>query len=406
MVPLEEINADFILRDMYVSLLAKFKIIDLNSIDGAFACWVYPKGRPLLTVELPNDLAMSNYTHVAHLGYLMDIEPDKYNLYIDKLRDGLNRTSLRPSIIINSPAPFCNDAVALFGLALGAKRIGGEILAAMLKWMLNFPNLSTANLPEWKKALIQSAFYLLGNSEQSIYETNSSQVADIQLALASRGIASFPMINFDDAYHAVCNSTIYHESEFSLIGARLQAIYYLSNHLPAISLSQPSIEQLVKILNNLTHAFRRWSWETKAKTKTSDAQRWDIQNEYHVQNMLYFLLAPIFPDIESEFYLENLGSTNPRADIGLPSLNLIIEVKYLRMSKSFQNMQEEIAADNTLYFKDSGIFKDKYSKMLVFLWDDTNRDQEHTTFRNGVNSFKNVVDTVIVSRPGLMCKTL
>src|SRR5690606_19078755 len=192
------------------------------------------------------------------------------------------------------------------------------------------------------------------------------------------------------------------EGDIALTAARLQSIDYLMNHLPAISINMPTIPQVVQVLSNLTPAFRRWVWEDSAKTKTSAPQKWDVQNEYHVQSLLYFVLAPLFPDLEDEFYLETTGQLNPRADIGLPSINLIIEVKYLRQGKSFQKMLEEIAADATLYFKKESVYKDKYNQMLVFLWDDSDRTHEHGIFKNGVRSFNNISDVIVMARPGVI----
>jgi len=402
MVSIANSNPEYILRDIVSSLSVKLKTIDPKSIDAAFVSWIYPKGREDIGAERPIDLLTSNYTHVAHLGYLIDIAPAEHAQLLNELKDGLNRMSLRPTTVMGSPAAFCSDAVAIFGIALGATRIGEETLLAIRNWMRSFPNLADTNIPSWKKTLISGAYGILGNSDRTDHYPPKNQASDMQLALSSRGIVGFSEIDFEQAYHTVCNGAIYEQDDFSVMGARLQAIDYLTNHLPAISLSQPSIDQIAKLLNNVTSAFRRWSWEEKAKTSTSTVQRWDLQNEYHVQNILYFLLAPIFPDIESEFYLENTGQLNPRADIGLPSLNLIIEVKFLRKTKNFQNMLEEIAADNTLYFKEDSVYKEKYTNMLVFLWDDTNRDHEHIIFKNGVNSFKNVVESVVISRPGFM----
>jgi len=67
-------------------------------------------------------------------------------------------------------------------------------------------------------------------------------------------------------------------------------------------------------------------------------------------------------------------------------------------------MLEEIAADATLYFKKESVYKDKYNQMLVFLWDDSNRTQEHGIFRNGVRSFNNIADVVVIARPGIFSR--
>jgi hypothetical protein len=339
------------------------------------------------------------------LGFLVEINPEFYKDYQTSLIDGLTRTSQRSATIAGvGPAGFYSDAIALLGIALGAKHIGGEIQNSIKNWMLSFVFKSLINLPDWKKIIIKACIFILDPANNTNIDFSIDANIDIQLALNIKGINAFKNIDFDGAYHAITRGTIHDDPEIGLIASRLSVIDYLTNHLPAISLSKPKIEEIALVLNNLTAAFRRWVWEEKPKTTTSTIQKWDLQNEYHVQSLLYFFLAPLFPDIESEFYLENTGQLNSRADIGLPSLNLIIEVKFLRASKNFQNMLEEIAADNTLYFKNNSVYKEKYSKMLVFLWDDTNRNQEHTTFRTAVKTFNNIFDAVVMSRPGIMPK--
>ena len=60
------------------------------------------------------------------------------------------------------------------------------------------------------------------------------------------------------------------------------------------------------------------------------ARQWHVDNEYHVQNLLWVLLAPIFPDLDDEQYLTKIGQKNPRADLYIPSMKLIVEAKFLR----------------------------------------------------------------------------
>ena len=340
MVSVDKTQTEFILKDIFLALSAKVKNVLPDSIECAFTHWMYPKNPSFTIPVLPSDFSVTNYSHVAQLGYLITIYPTKFSSYADQLRDGLTRTAGRPANTAGmGRASFCNDAVALLGLSLGAKYISMGTDKLINAWLKTFIDPASNTLPEWKKMLMQAALWNTDNS-YVVSMDYSANGQDFQLALLSHGINCFTHVNFDAAYSSICNGAIYQENETPLIAARLQAIDYISNHLPAISLSQPTIEQLINVLNGLTTAFRRWVWEEKPKTSTGTAQKWDLQNEYHIQSLLYFVLAPLFPDIESEFYLENTGQLNARADIGLPSLNLIIEVKFLRKSKNFQDMIE------------------------------------------------------------------
>ncbi len=46
--------------------------------------------------------------------------------------------------------------------------------------------------------------------------------------------------------------------------------------------------------------------------------------------------------------------------------------------------------------------KKKYSRMLVFLWDDSGRIQEHQTFKNAVDGLENIIGSIVIPRPGMM----
>lgn len=402
MVSVDKTTTEYILQDIYSALITQLKTISTESIESAFSCWLYPSGLSSITPVLPTDFSVTNYSHVAQLGYLITISPEIFSKFDSELTDGLIRTLGRPTASLSTgKAPFCNDAIALLGLSLGACYLSGDTLKAMKEWLSGFIDLSNPSLPEWKKMLMQAALWNTDHNAKFHLEY-SIHLNDLQLALASKGINCFTNVDFDNVYRSIFKGSLEQQVDTYLIASKLQAINYITNHLPVISLSRPNVEQVKNVLTNLTSAFKRWIWEEKGKTSTSTAQKWDIQNEYHVQSLLYFVLASLFPDIESEFYLENIGQLNSRADIGLPSLNLIIEVKFLRKNKSFQDMIEEVAADNSLYFKMNSVFKDKYKQMLVFLWDDSNRDHEHGTFIKGVQALNNVIGCVVIPRPGII----
>lgn len=401
MVSISKTTLGFILGDIHKVLEDKLQTVPENSIEYAFAAWLYPLSKR--DAILPEDFSVMDYSHVAQLGYLTDLDPDRFNRLNQQLVEGLDRVIGRP---VHATGPsagnfsFYNDAIAMLGLALGADIIGGEKKAAFHAWLRKIVALDPNNI-EWRQILFQAALWKTDTSTV-ISNKFSNEASDILLALETRGINCFQELDLDTVYQVICTGMVYQELDIVHVVSKLVSIHYLSNHLPAVSLSHPTVDQVIVLLNNINSSFKRWVWEDKGKTSTSIPQRWDILNEYHVQSLLYFLLSPLFPDIESEFYSEPVGQLNSRADIGLPSLNLIIEVKFLRRGKKFQKMIEEVAADNSLYFKKDSVFRSKYSRMLVFLWDDTRRNEEHQLFINGVNGLENIVGTVVVSRPGML----
>jgi hypothetical protein len=159
-----------------------------------------------------------------------------------------------------------------------------------------------------------------------------------------------------------------------------------------------TVDDVVVLLRNITRSLRDWTWEEKARTKTSLARQWHVDHEYHVQNLLWAVLAPLFPDIESEGYSSKIGFTQPRADVTIPSLRLIIEAKFARATDSLREIQRQLAQDAAMYFPQGG----QFDRMIAFVWDDAARTEEHATLIQGLEKLAHVAGVVVVSRPAKM----
>src|SRR5581483_744771 len=161
-----------------------------------------------------------------------------------------------------------------------------------------------------------------------------------------------------------------------------------------------SVDDLLGFLEHTPVGLKRWTWEDAGRTRGAEPVKWRVENEYHVQNLLYLLLAPIFNDIADEVYLQPVGQTTPRVDLYLPSLHTIIEVKYRKdVKKSFQTLIGEIAEYASLYRADA---KYKDARMGSFLWDCTRATQEHAKFKEGVLKIDGINGCVVVSAPSTM----
>lgn len=183
-----------------------------------------------------------------------------------------------------------------------------------------------------------------------------------------------------------------------LMAALIYVFDNISKEQATVPANNWNLENLISFLENISVGLNCWTWEEKPKTKTSTAVKWLIENEYHVQNLLYLLLAPIFPRIKKEVNLPQQGHKNPRADIYIPELHLIIEVKYRKdRTKKFVDLTEELAADKTLYTA-SEEYKD--SKLIAFLWDNLASTEEHPKFKNGICGFFD--GCIVISSPSCM----
>lgn len=161
-----------------------------------------------------------------------------------------------------------------------------------------------------------------------------------------------------------------------------------------------SLDDLLDFLEHIPVGLKRWTWESAGRTRGSDPVKWQIENEYHVQNLLYVLLAPIFNDMADEVNLQPVGQKNPRIDLYLPSLHTIIEVKYRKdVKKSFPTLIGEIAEDASLYHADT---RYKNAKIVSFLWDCTRSTQEHAKFKEGVLKIGGIDGCIVINAPSTM----
>lgn len=161
-----------------------------------------------------------------------------------------------------------------------------------------------------------------------------------------------------------------------------------------------NLNDLLGFLEHIPVGLRRWTWEDAGRTRGSDPVKWSVENEYHVQNLLYVLLAPVFNDIADEVNLQPVGQKSPRMDLYLPSLHTIIEVKYRKDSKrTFPMLIGEIAEDASLYRVDA---KYKDARIVIFLWDCTHATQEYAKFKEGVLKIDGINGCVVVGSPSTM----
>ena len=160
------------------------------------------------------------------------------------------------------------------------------------------------------------------------------------------------------------------------------------------------LDDLLGFLEHIPVGLKRWTWEDTARTRGAEPVKWLVENEYHVQNMLYVLLAPVFNDIADEVYLQPVGQKTPRIDLYLPSLHTIIEVKYRKEAKkSFQALIGEIGEDASLYRADA---KYNDARIVCFLWDCTRATQEHAKFKEGIMKLDGLDGCIVVNAPSTM----
>ena len=183
---------------------------------------------------------------------------------------------------------------------------------------------------------------------------------------------------------------------------RLKALDWAQGRALDLNLHALSVSDVTRVLRNVSQIFLRWTWEKKPRTtrRGAEPRKWHIENEYHVQSLLYAVLKPIFPEVDEEKYVTSTGTYQPRADLCLPSLQLIVEVKYWYQGGSIRDLTEQVASDHSLYLRPDS----PYRTMITVIWDEGTRTEEHGEFERGLSGLSNMQSVIVISRPSMMAK--
>lgn len=146
------------------------------------------------------------------------------------------------------------------------------------------------------------------------------------------------------------------------------------------------------LLGRFADAMRQWRYDDN---NLDQPIRWPITSEREVQNIIWIMLRPVFDDLVDEEALRKVGHSTYRADFGIPSLELLIEVKYARKASDFKAFEKEIHEDYVAYLTDNV----PYKKMAVFIYDQSVSVQEHGTTRNALLRLPDITDVIIACRP-------
>jgi hypothetical protein len=317
------------------------------------------------------------------------------------LKQGLERLAGRRPIVDEIPMGFCSDAVGILGGSLGTRSLADDgVSSQIVAWLSSFmPNIHNLDGTEnWQRMLFQAADHVLSGKIR-IPAASLSLAEDVRVALAAKN--ALPRSDGkqaeqeeEKALKAVLTLGTT-ETSYERAVIRLTALEYIVRAAPVVVPERISAQDLVQLLERISAGLRKWTWETKPRRANALLQHWHIDNEYHVQNLLWVMLAPIFPDLDDEQYLAKIGQKNPRADLHIPSMKIIVEAKFLRAGDQMQKVIDEISSDASLY---SALGND-CAGIIPVIWDDSARSHEHDYLRQGLKKLPNIIDAVIVSRP-------
>jgi len=377
------INNKFELREFLLNKLHLFS--RSNNFLKAFL--IHLNLSPITEIDISN---LTNYEKCT-IESLINKEVDLHNELV--------RLFGQAAIVDGTPRPWVMDIWGLLSIKIYVDNLKDLELTEKFKiWISSFlPNqINKGHLISYEKDI---SLFIIGENEkyntaiiplflhylkiQPIYE-NKNRLNLIHIFLNTEFKNSFIDENFSE----------------NILAALIYVFDKADKDISTVPPNGWSFEDLCNYLNNITPNLRRWTWELKPRTQGAEIVRWQINNEYHVQNLLYTLLAPIFPDIKDEENLPSIGQKKPRIDLYIPSLHTLIEVKYRKnTSKSFSELIGEIGEDASLYLS-SESYSD--AKVIVFLWDQTRSTQEHATFKMGIKSISGINECIIANSPSFI----
>lgn len=377
-----------------------------HDLNEAFAYWL-SRCKDIVastTAAARRDGAQRTYLDVALLGYAADVGLlDQRDFSV--MCGGLRWVIGRPASVDGAPTALGTDGIAALGIALGARASNSPLSKDVQAWLepIAAAASSSRRIELLHRFLFDMARSVLGTDSRTVLG-DKPELAPLRLSLSSCGLFSYPSSSEEDLDAVTALTVIRSPSSpaSSPLDAaiRLVALDWVSRATPTVLPSRATVSQVAELLRHTTMALRLWTWESKGRTRGATPRRWEIDNEYHVQNLLWAILAPIFPDLRAEENTPSVGAKHPRADLAIPSLRLVIEVKFVRPGISFADITEEIAADAGLYFAAGS----QFDMMVVFTWDDSGRNQEHDVFVRGIRELPRIADAVVVSRPGSMAR--
>ena len=329
-----------------------------------------------------------SYQAIAAAGYALARDPSRDGL-VAAFKGAFEHLSGRTFFAEGRTPRFEVDSVALLGVALGAKAAG--IPQASVGWLENLLRRSSGTLQADRRQcdLVEVARGIINpNHEMSI--------KDMRVRTA------FSATSSEDERQAAWSEMIARagDSDSVQIAVNRAVFEHCASALKGLPIGGAGVAGLISMLEGLTQSMSRWTYETSRRVKGVAPQQWEVEHEYHVQNLLWTLLRPVFSDLVDEQSLPKVGHKTPRYDLGVPSLGTIIEVKFMRVAglAACRKITEEIAADRSLYLSPTT----GYSKLIAFIWDECRQTEEYQTLKAGLEGIEGIDKVVILPRPSRM----
>ena len=342
--------------------------------------------------EASRETQKPHYGYVASLGYSIALGNTSDQIKDDFLEE-VKQLSGRKFFSPNKALRFEIDSIALLGVAVGLQSL--NISKEENSWFLKILSRSKDSLSEdnLQSNIVSVAISALSEDKgksisEPLVRVAFSDYLKIDLDSNDRQSAweaSSKVEDIDDAVFLILKRSVFDSC---------------SSMLSTMPINGAGVKELISLLGNISSSMSHWTYEEKSRTGKSEIRKWHIDHEYHVQNLLWAILRPIFPDLVDEESLPKVGHMTPRYDLGIPSLKTIIEVKFMKRKgqAACKKIIEEVAADCSLYITPNT----RYERIITFIWDDCAQTEEYQVLIGGLQSLPGVEAAVILPRPSRM----
>lgn len=341
-------------------------------------------------------LASVGYALTALTGALSDMMP--------KVRAALGRFMQRDHLRIGGPA-FLHDTRTLLGIALlvGGLRPEMPEAATWLARTLSDPRLKPADrFHELIRSHVLTA--VTGQPAEPVRTDTLIDPADLALVYWMIGQNTARLV--DPADHGIlCQRVMRAVMQADPAELTITQAAWLASAADAIT--NVSIDQVLLsrthlslLLRRFPAAMRRWRWDSGDRVRAPI--HWPITSEREIQDILWLVLRSVFDDVIDEDTNPKIGHASTRADFGIPSLRLLVEVKYVYdgYTAEFKKIEQEVMIDSVAYLQRATL----YDEIVVFIYDSTASVEHHELTRDTLIKVPGIADVIIVSRPGVLAQ--
>lgn len=323
---------------------------------------------------------------------------------IPKVRAALGRFMQRDHLRIGGPT-FLHDTRILIGIALAVLAVRAEMPEAPA-WLAR--TLSDARLKPADRfhELVQTHVLttIAGQPSEPVRTDSLNEPAHLALAYWMIGQNTARVV--DPAERLALSQRVMHAvmradpAELTITQAVLLAS--AANAITNTSIDQVLLSRthLSLLLRRFPAAMRRWRWDDGDRVK--ELIRWPITSEREIQDILYLVLRSVFDDVNDEDPNPKVGHASTRSDFGIPSLRLLIEVKYVYFGTAaeFKKIEQEVMTDSVAYLQRAT----HYDEIVVFIYDSMASAEHHDLTRDALTKVPGIADVIIVSRPGVLAQ--